>query len=91
MKNIIRFKKYSFKLIGNSLQQKDYVCTLKLLVIVFFMDPKNSKLDKIINILCEGKDEDYKIFMHKMIYAMSDGDKWEKLSKLKDLADQLKK
>ena len=25
-----------------------------------------------------------------MIYAMSDGDKWEKLSELKDLTDQLK-
>ena len=33
------------------------------------MDSKNSKLDKIINDLCEGKDEDYKIFIRKMIYA----------------------
>tara|TARA_A100001234_G_scaffold216888_1_gene223439 strand:+ start:722 stop:889 length:168 start_codon:yes stop_codon:yes gene_type:complete len=55
------------------------------------MVSKNSKLDKIINNLCEGKDEDYKIFIHKIIYAMSDGDKWEKLSKLRDLADKLKK
>ena len=55
------------------------------------MTSKNSKLDKIINDLCEGKDEDYKIFIHKMIYAMSGGDKWEKLSELKDLTDQLKK
>ena len=55
------------------------------------MDSKNSKLDKIINDLCEGKDEEYKTFIRKMIYAMSDGDKWEKLSELKDLNDQLKK
>ena len=55
------------------------------------MDFKNSKLDKIINNLCEGKDEKYKTFIRKMIYAMSDGDKWEKLSELKDLTDQLKK
>ena len=55
------------------------------------MVSKNSNLDKIINNLCEGKNEDYKIFIHKMIYAMSDGNKWEKLSKLKDLTDQLKK
>ena len=55
------------------------------------MDSKNSQLDKIINDLCEGKDEDYKSFIRKMIHAMSDGDKWEKLSELKDLTDQLKK
>ena len=55
------------------------------------MDSKNSKLDKIINDLCESKDEEYKIFIRKMIYAMSDGDKWEKLFELKDLTDQLKK
>ena len=61
------------------------------MVIEFFMDLKNSKLDKIINGLCEGKDEEYKSFIRKMIHAMSDGDKWEKLSELKDLTDQLKK
>ena len=55
------------------------------------MVSKNSQLDKIINDLCEGKDEDYKSFIRKMIYAMSDGDKWGKLSELKNLTDQLKK
>tara|TARA_A100001015_G_C14525473_1_gene532036 strand:- start:77 stop:244 length:168 start_codon:yes stop_codon:yes gene_type:complete len=55
------------------------------------MDSKNFQLDKIINDLCEGKDEEYKLFMRKMIQAMSDGDKWGKLSELKDLTDQLKK
>ena len=69
----------------------DYVWTLKLLVIEFFMDLKNSKLDKIINDLCKGKDEKYKVFIRKMIYAMRDGDKWGKLSELKNLTDQLKK
>ena len=55
------------------------------------MDLKKSQLDKIINNLCEGKDEEYKSFIRKMIYAMSDGDKWRKLSELKDLTDLLKK
>ena len=55
------------------------------------MDLKNSKLDKIINDLCKGKDEKYKVFIRKMIYAMRDGDKWGKLSELKDLTNQLKK
>ena len=61
------------------------------MVIEFFMDSKNSKLDKIISDLCKGKNEEYTTFIRKMIYAMSDGDKWEKLSELKDLTDQLKK
>ena len=55
------------------------------------MNSKNSKLDKIISDLCKGKNEEYTTFIRKMIYAMSDGDKWEKLSELKDLTDQLKK
>ena len=55
------------------------------------MNSKNSKLDKIINDLCEGKDEEYKTFIRKMIYSMRDGDKWGKLSELKDLTNQLKK
>ena len=55
------------------------------------MKPKNPKLDKIIDSLCEGKEEEYKIFIHKMICAMSEGNKWKKLSELKNLTDQLKK
>ena len=55
------------------------------------MDSKISKLDKIISDLCKGKNEEYTTFIRKMIHAMSDGDKWEKLSELKDLTDQLKK
>ena len=54
------------------------------------MASKNSKLDKIINELCIGKDEEYKIFIRKLIYAMNDGNKWERLSELKNLTDQLK-
>lgn len=55
------------------------------------MDSKNSKLDKIINDLCEGNNKEYKTFIRKIIYAMSDGDKWEKLFELKNLTDQQKK
>ena len=54
------------------------------------MNSKNSKLDKIINELCKGRDEEYKIFIRKLIYAMNDGNKWERLSELKNLTDQLK-
>ena len=55
------------------------------------MSSKKSKLNQIIDTLCEGKDEDYKAFIKKMMLSMNDGDKWEKLSELKDLTDQLKK
>ena len=55
------------------------------------MSSNKHKLDKIINDLCEGKDEEYKTFIRKMIHAMSDGNKWGKLSELKNLTDQLKK
>ena len=41
------------------------------------MSSNNHKLDRIINNLCEGKNEEYKLFIRKMIYAMNDGDKWE--------------
>ena len=36
------------------------------------MNLKNSKLDKIIDKLCEGKNKEYKTFIRKMIYAMND-------------------
>ena len=54
------------------------------------MSSNNHKLDRIINNLCEGKNEEYKLFIRKMIYAMNEGDKWGKLFELKDLTDQLK-
>ena len=46
--------------------------------------------DKIIDNLCKGKDDKYKIFIKKMLLSMSDGDKWEKLSKLSDLTERIK-
>ena len=51
---------------------------------------KKSDLDKIIDTLCKNKDKEYKLFIKKIIYSMSDGNKWEKLSELKELTDQLK-
>ena len=54
------------------------------------MCSKKSKLNKIIDTLCEGKDEDYKAFIKKMIFSMNEGDKWEKLSELNVLTEKLK-
>ena len=54
------------------------------------MDSENSKIDKIIENLCQGKDEEYKIFIKKMINIMNDSDKWGKLSELNDLTEQIK-
>ena len=47
------------------------------------MSSKKSKLNQIIDTLCEGKDDDYKAFMNE-------GDKWEKLSELNVLTEKLK-
>ena len=54
------------------------------------MDSENSKIDKIIENLCKGKDEEYKRFIKKMINIMNDSDKWGKLSELNDLNEQIK-
>tara|TARA_Y100000741_G_scaffold36261_1_gene25452 strand:+ start:409 stop:588 length:180 start_codon:yes stop_codon:yes gene_type:complete len=54
------------------------------------MDSENSKIDKIIETLCKGKDEEYKIFIKNMINIMNDSDKWGKLSELNDLNEQIK-
>ena len=54
------------------------------------MTSKNSKLNQIIDNLCEGKDEDYKVFIKKMLLSMNKGDKWEKLSELNVLTEKLK-
>ena len=53
------------------------------------MSSKKSKLNQIIDTLCEGKDEDYKAFIKKMMFSMNEGDKWEKLSELNDLTEKL--
>ena len=54
------------------------------------MSSKKSKLNQIIDALCEGKDENYKAFIKKMIFSMNEGDKWEKLSELNVLTEKLK-
>jgi len=54
------------------------------------MESENSKIDKIIENLCKGKDEEYKIFIQNMISIMNDSDKWGKLSELNDLNEQIK-
>ena len=54
------------------------------------MSSKKSKLNQIIDTLCEGTDEDYKAFIKKMMLSMSEGDKWEKLSELNVLTKKLK-
>ena len=54
------------------------------------MTSKKSKLNQIIDTLCEGKDEDYKAFIKKMMLSMNEGDKWEKLSELNMLTEKLK-
>ena len=54
------------------------------------MDSENSKIDIIIENLCHGKDEEYKLFIKKMINIMNDSDKWEKLSELNDLTEKIK-
>ena len=55
------------------------------------MTSKESKLNKIIDKLCVGKDNEYKMFIKKMLLNMSGGDKWEKLSRLSDLTEKIKK
>ncbi len=54
------------------------------------MSSKKSKLNQIIDALCEGKDEDYKAFIKKMMFSMNEGDKWGKLSDLNVLTEKLK-
>ena len=54
------------------------------------MSSKKSKLNQIIDTLCEGKDEEYTAFIKKMMLSMNEGDKWEKLSELNVLTEKLK-
>ena len=54
------------------------------------MSSEKSKLNQIIDTLCEGKDEEYKAFIKKMMLSMNEGDKWEKLSELNVLTEKLK-
>tara|TARA_X000001036_G_scaffold21592_1_gene18123 strand:- start:21443 stop:21619 length:177 start_codon:yes stop_codon:yes gene_type:complete len=54
------------------------------------MSTKESELNRLIDKLCDGQNEEYKIFIKKMLLSMSDGDKWAKLSKLNDLTAKIK-
>jgi len=54
------------------------------------MTSKESELNKIIDKLCEGKDNEYKTFIKKMLLSMGDGDKWAKLSRINELTEKIK-
>ena len=54
------------------------------------MTSRESEINKILDILCEGKDDDYKTFIKRMMLSMIEGDKWEKLSELNDLTEKIK-
>ena len=53
------------------------------------MTSKKSRLNQIINALCEGKSDEYQTFIEKIILSMNEGDKWKKLSELNDLTEKL--
>jgi len=54
------------------------------------MNSKESELNKIIDKLCEGRDNEYKTFIKKMLLSMGDGDKWDKLSRISELTEKIK-
>ena len=54
------------------------------------MNSRELELNKIIDKLCEGKDNEYKTFIKKMLLSMGYGDKWEKLSRINELTEKIK-
>ena len=54
------------------------------------MTSRESEINKIVDKLCEGKDDYYKTFIKRMMLSMIEGDKWEKLSELNDLTEKIK-
>ena len=54
------------------------------------MTSRELEINKIIDKLCEGKEDDYKTFIKRMMLSMIEGDKWEKLSELNDLTEKIK-
>ena len=54
------------------------------------MTSRESEINKIIDKLCDCKDDDYKTFIKRMMLSMIEGDKWEKLSELNDLTEKIK-
>ena len=55
------------------------------------MSIKKPELEKIIDNLCKNKDREYKVFIKKIIYAMSEDNKWGRLSEVEELNHLLKK
>ncbi len=55
------------------------------------MSFNKSELDKIIDSLCKNKDKEYRVFIKKIIYSMSEGNKWDRLSEVAKLNQRLKK
>ena len=55
------------------------------------MGYRKSDLDNIIDTLCKNKDKEYKSFIKNIIYSMSKGNKWDKLSEVIELNQLLKK
>tara|TARA_B100000686_G_C16027587_1_gene589032 strand:+ start:327 stop:503 length:177 start_codon:yes stop_codon:yes gene_type:complete len=54
------------------------------------MASKETELNKILDKLSEGKDDEYKTFIRKILLSMNDGDKWEKLSMLSEITEKIK-
>ena len=54
------------------------------------MTSRELEINKIIDKLCEGKEDDYKTFIKRMMLSMIEGDKCEKLSDLNDLTEKMK-
>ena len=52
---------------------------------------KEKELEQLIDKLCAGRGPGYKDFIKNMILSMVEGDKWEKLSKVNELTEKLKK
>ena len=61
-----------------------------MIIINSKMTSRESEINKILDKLCEGKDDDYKTFIKRMMLSMIEGDKWEKLSELNDLTEKIK-
>ena len=55
------------------------------------MVKKEKELEQLIDKLCAGRGPEYKDFIKNMILSMVEGDKWEKLSKVHELTEKLKK
>ena len=54
------------------------------------MNSRESELNKIIDKLCEGRGDEYKTFIKKILLSMADGDKWGKLSRINELTEKIK-